>query len=117
MNEQQQKRVVEACEQQVPDGYLISGQPNSEEVGALIRMTAQGIDSHLEAISFTESPMDAGAIMPRRSFLFDPKSMGVLCRRLAGSVYTETDEETQESDERLLRDILDSLGIDPDDAY
>jgi len=118
MNEQQQNTIVKACQKQVPKGYIVSGLPNSDEIGALIRMTAQGIDSHLQAIHFTEDLEYAKAFLGRRQFKFDPKSMGVLCRRLAKSALTDSDDEGQrDNDETLLRDILDSLGIDPDDAY
>jgi len=112
MNEQQQQTIVDTCKKQVPKGYMISGLPTSEEIASLIRMTAQGIDAHLEAINFEEKPAEYG----RRCFVFDSKSMGVLCRRLAESAITESDDDvSRETDESLFRDILDTLELDPDE--
>tara|TARA_B100000614_G_scaffold262909_1_gene300695 strand:+ start:179939 stop:180268 length:330 start_codon:yes stop_codon:yes gene_type:complete len=95
-----QETIKAAAEQQTPDGYKIACWPNSEEFDALQRMTAQGIDSRLEAIHFEQETDSRGA----PQFTFDPQSVSVLCRRLA--------ESENDADLSLRIDILGTLGIE-----
>ena len=60
-------KIVEGCE---GEGYRIGNFPNMQEIAEAIN---QGIDSHLEAIFFTQDG---------RNITIEPDSMPVLLRRL-----------------------------------
>ena len=90
----------EVINQASRDPYPIECHERTEMCDAIKAAVNQGIDSHLEAVFFTEFPGDYG----KRGFLFDPRSMAVLVRRLMESGSDEA--------QSLASGICETLGIE-----
>jgi hypothetical protein len=90
----------EAISEASREPYPIECHEGSQDFQSLERATAQGIDSHLEAIRFSEFKGGHG----RRGFMIEPQSVAVLVRRLL--------ESGEESDMTLASSICETLGIE-----
>ncbi len=92
--------IIAATTRECPEGYEIQCHQSSEDFEAIQSAVNQGIDAHLTAIFFEEFEGCYG----KRGFRFEPRSMGVLCRRL-----TDSGEENAED---LRSGILSTLDIE-----
>ena len=92
----------------------------SDDFKVLHDAVNQGIDSHLEAVEFTELQRDEAG---RRVFLFGVGTLHVLVRRLSGLSYCTDDSDDHgtdnchncrlyESAERWASDICDVYNVD-----
>lgn len=90
----------EAIKARALEPYPCEFHNGSQDLQAVAAAVNQGIDSHLEAVQFTESQGAHG----RRKFTFEPASVAVLVRRLM-----ESGEENAES---LASGICETLGIE-----
>lgn len=84
---------------QCPDGYPVE-MPHGYEFDLLCEAINQGIDSHLEAVQFTEFSGSYG----KRGFKFNPETLSVLVRRLM-----ESDNDEAQS---LASGICETLNIE-----
>lgn len=80
--------------------YPIECHYNSEDFNSILYAVNQGIDSHLQALHFTQGAGEYGRV----KLTFTPESMPVLVRRLMESA----DEESQQ----LASSICGTLGIE-----
>lgn len=80
--------------------YPIECHRNSGEFNSILYAVNQGIDSHLQALHFTQGAGEDGRV----KLTFAPESVAVLVRRLMES----EDEESQQ----LAGDICGTLGIE-----
>lgn len=80
--------------------YPIECHQGGEDFRAIQAAVNQGIDSHLEAVFFTQGSGDYG----RECLVFNPESLPVLVRRLMGS--------EDEGAESLASGICETLGIE-----
>jgi hypothetical protein len=92
--------IIAAVTRECPEGYEIECHQGSEDFETLSSAVNQGIDAHLTAIFFKEFEGCYG----KRGFRIEPRSMGVLCRRL-----TDSGEEPAED---LRSAILSTLDIE-----
>ncbi len=95
------------CAAQCPDGYRMAVH-SGEDLDALAAATQPVIDSHLEAVIFTEGPSDSAG---RRVFTFTAEGLAVLCRRLS-EADMEPDSDEEPAAHSLRSCILETLGIE-----
>ena len=96
------------CAAQCPDGYRMAVH-SGEDLDALAAATQPVIDSHLEAVIFTEGPSDSAG---RRVFTFTAEGLAVLCRRLSEAPWGDPDASEDPAAHGLRSCILETLGIE-----
>ena len=101
-------RIAAALEAEDLTSYRISLGPNHEIRRCLeAAINDQVIDSHLEAVRFTQGTEDRGAGFTSEVFCFDADTLHVLVRRLAEPLERHWSEEL--NDERILGEAMQSL--------
>lgn len=88
------------CRKACIKSYPIECHSGSDDLGSLIDATSQGIDSHLEAIFFTQGKGSNGRML----LTFEAKSVPVLVRRLL--------ESEDDNAHCLASSICSTLGIE-----
>jgi len=100
---------------QCPDGYDIVMMPRGQEWEALRRAINEGIDDHLEAVRFTQSPEPHRIpAFNKAKLVITPETLHVLVRRLM-EFYDENDNEDGgmvDESQQMASVICDTLDIE-----
>lgn len=100
--------IKERAKEQCPNGYSIECHFNSSDFEFIQKAVNKGIDSHLEAIMFTQGMGEHG----RSAMNITPETLHVLVRRLMEMDCDEERREKGDSPEQLASCICETLEIE-----